>query len=339
MATTDSLDRGFAQLPLRWTLASAIGWALIFLAVGHIATPLLKAGADGAMQGLMDWTSGRLRDTENAPVTLDAIVSGFILWILSLPFMVVFGAFTVVLGIVAALFMLFDQSYGFAVVGFLAGLQPGRHVQPFGQVADRLGWIGRLLGLSAIQGFTVRGARNRIWAIAPVVMGLIAAALAWLTVVPAMRQQGLLPGPTPTLSVVRYEPTPSWQSANTSGEWRFELRQVVLTPRRLEASVRCHFSGFQSARFRIDPQTLLESYKPGRLGFMNERQVLSKERLPLRWTDMGHREIEVPANDYRDVTLYFERPEFPHQHWGLTVYAGTTPTGGTRVPFVFQLPG
>ena len=122
----------------------------------------------------------------------------------------------------------------------------------------------------------------------------------------------------------------------TGGDWRFELTQVVLTQRRLEETVRFHQLSARPARLRVEGRTLLESYRPGRLGFMNERQVLSKERLPLRGSDMASREIEVPAQDYRDVTLYFARPQTPHQQWGLTVYAGTTPTGGLSVPFVFH---
>jgi hypothetical protein len=338
VATAEQLDRQFAVLPLRWTLTSAIGWALIFTAVGHIATPLLKAGADSALQGLGDWTSGRLHDVTSAPSNLNTVLSGFVLWILQIPFVVLFAIFTILLGIVAVAFTLLDQVYGFAAVGLLAGLLPGSHVHLFGQLADRLGWIGGLFGVSAIQAFAVRGRQNRIWAAAPVLIGVLAVLLAWVTIVPALRQNGLLLGPAPTQSIVRYQPTESWRSVMSDGDWRFELTQVVLTPRRVEATVRFHQLSARSARLRVDGQTLLESYKPGRLGFKNERQVLSKERLPLRGSDMASREIEVPARDYRDVTLYFARPQTPHQQWGLTVYAGTTPTGGLSVPFVFQLP-
>ena len=338
MATANPLDRGFVQLPLRWTLASAIGWALIFLALGHIATPLLKGGADSALQGLEDWTSGRLHDVTNAPSNLNTVLSGFVLWILQIPFVLLFAVFTLLLGVVAVVFTLLDQAYGFAVVGFLAGLRPGSHVRPFGQLADHLGWIGGLFGLSAIQALAVRGARNRIWAAVPVAVGILAVGLVWLKIVPAMRQNGFFPGQSPTQSIVRYQPTASWRSAQSSKEWRFELTQVVLTSRQVEATVRCNRLPARSGLLRVDGQTLLESYRPGRLGFMNERQVLTKERLTLRGSDMASREIEVPGRDYRDVTLYFTRPEAPHQQWGLTVYAGTTPTGGMRVPFVFQLP-
>jgi len=338
MATAHPSDRGFPALPLHWRIASAIGWALVFSAVGHAATPLLKAGADSALQGLGDWTSGRLHDLTSAPSNLNTVVSGFILWILQIPFVLLFAIFTILLGIVAVAFSLLDQVCGFVVVGFLAGLQPGTHVHPFGQLADRLGWIGSLFGVSAVQAFAVRGRQNRIWAAAPVVIGVLAVVLAWVTVVPALRQNGLLPGPTRTVSIVRYQPTETWRSVMTGGDWRFELTQVVLTPQRVEATVRFHQLSARSARLRVDGQTQLESYKPGRLGFTNERQVLSKERLPLRGSDMASREIEVPARDYRDVTLYFERPQAPHQQWGLRVYAGTRPTGGLSVPFVFQLP-
>ena len=337
MATANPLDRGFSDLPLHWRLASAVGWALTFSAVGHTATPLLKAAADSALQGLGDWTSGRLHDVTSAPSNLNTVVSGFVLWILQIPFVLLFAVFTILLGIVAVAFTLLDQVYGFAVVGFLAGLQPGSHVHPFGQLADRLGWIGGLFGVSAIQAFAVRGRRNRIWAAAPVVIGVLAVVLAWVMIVPAMRRHGFFLGPAPTQTIVRYQPTASWRSVMAGGDWRFELTQVVLTPRRLEATVRFHELSARPARLRVDRQTLLESYKPGRLGFMNERQILSKERLWLRGSDMARREIEVPARDYRDVTLYFARPRTPHQQWGLTVHAGTTPTGGLSVPFVFQL--
>ncbi len=325
-------------LPLRWTLASAIGWALIFYAVGHTATPLLRAGADSALQGLGDWTSGRLHDVTSAPSNLNTVVSGFIIWFLQIPFVLLFAVFTLALGIVAIACSLLDQVYGFAVVGFLAGMQPGRHVYPFGQFADRLGWFGGLVGVSAIQTFAVRGARNRVWAAAPLVIGALAVILSWIMVVPAMWQHGLLPGAAPTQNIVRYQPTAVWQSVQRHGDWRFELTQVVLTPRRVEATVRCFHLSARSARLRVDSQTLLESYKLVRLGFMHERQVLTKEQLWLRGSDMPGRDVEVPARDYRDVTLYFARPHTPHQQWGLTVYAGTTPTGGLSVPFVFQLP-
>jgi hypothetical protein len=338
MATAEQLDRQLADLPLRWTLASAVGWALVFSAIGHAATPLLKAGADCALQGLGDWTSGRLHDVTNAPSNLNTVLSGFVLWILQIPFVLLFAIFTILLGIVAVAFTLLDQVYGFAVVGFLAGLQPGSHVYPFGQLADRLGWLGGLFGVSAIQAFAVRGRQNRIWAAAPVVIGSLAVVLAWAAIVPALRQNGLLSGTAPTQAIVLYQPTESWRSVMTGGDWRFELTQVVLTPRRVEATVRFHQLSARPARVRVDGRTLLESYMPGRLGFMNERQVLSKERLPLRGSDMASREIEVPGRDYRDVTLYFARPQAPHQQWGLTVYAGTRPTGGLSVPFVFQLP-
>ena len=169
-------------------------------------------------------------------------------------------------------------------------------------------------------------------------MGALAVGLAWIVIAPALRQYGLFPGPTPTQTVVRYQPTESWRSVMTGGDWRFELTQVVLTPRRVEATVRFHLLSSRPASLRVDRQTLLESYQPGRLGFMNERQVLSKERLYLRGSDVATRDIEVGARDYRDVTLYFARPRTPHQQWWLTVYAGTTPTGGLSVPFIFQLP-
>jgi hypothetical protein len=339
VSVIERLGNGSADIPLRWRLASAACWALIFSAVGHVATPLLKAGADTALQGLGDWTSGRLRDVTSAPSNLNTVLSGFILWILQIPFVLIFAVFTLLLGIVAVALTLLDQTYGFAVVGFLVGLQPGRHVRPFGQLGDRLGWIGGLLGVSAIQAFALRGSRNRLWAAAPVVIGVVVVGLAWVKIVPAIRQHGLLPGPATTQTVVRYQPTQSWRSIQSSGQWRFELTQVVLTPRQVEATVRCNCLSARSARLRVDGQTLLESYRPGRLGFMNERQVLTKERLTLRGSDIASREIEVPGRDYRDVTLYFARPRVPHQQWGLTVYAGTTPTGGLRVPFVFQLPG
>src|SRR4029077_17113011 len=212
MATAEQLDRQFANLPLRWTLASAVGWALIFSAIGHAATPLLKAGADSALQGLGDWTSGRLHDATSAPSNLNTVLSGFVLWILQIPFVLLFAVFTILLGIVAVAFTLLDQVYGFAVVGFLAGPPPGSHVLPFGQLADRLGWLGGLFGISAIQTFAVRGRQNRIWAAAPVVIGVLAVVLAWVTVVPAVRQNGLLPGHAPTQTIVRYQPTESWRS-------------------------------------------------------------------------------------------------------------------------------
>jgi hypothetical protein len=325
-------------LPLRWTLASAVGWALIFCAIGHTATPLLKAGADSALQGLGGWTSGRLHDVTSAPSNLNTVVSGFILWILQIPFVLLFAAFTLGLGIVAIACSLLDQVYGFAIVGFVFGLQPGPHVYPLGRLADRLGWVGGFLGISAIQTFAVRGARNRVWAAAPLVIGALAATLAWVMVVPAMREHGMLPGPVARQSIVRYQPTPAWKSVQHHGDWRFELTQVVLAPRRVEATVRCFRVSAQPARLRVDRQTLLESYKPVRPGFMHERQVLTKERLPIRGSDVPSRDIEVLARDYRDVTLYFGRPETPHQRWGLSFYAGTTPKGGLRVPFIFDLP-
>src|SRR4029077_6623576 len=133
MATAEQLDRQFANLPLRWTLASAVGWALIFSAIGHAATPLLKAGADSALQGLGDWTSGRLHDVTSAPSNLNTILSGFVLWILQIPFVLFFAVFTLLLVVVGVVFTVLDQGYGFAVLGFLAGLRPGCHVRPFGQ--------------------------------------------------------------------------------------------------------------------------------------------------------------------------------------------------------------
>src|SRR5882762_9878421 len=121
-------------LPLRWTLASAVGWALIFSAVGHMATPLLKVGADSALQGLGDWTSSRLHDVTSAPSNLNTIFSGFILWILQIPFVLAFAVVVLALGIIAIACSLLDQVYGFAVIGFLAGLRPGPHIHPFGQL-------------------------------------------------------------------------------------------------------------------------------------------------------------------------------------------------------------
>ncbi len=151
MATADSFDRGFADLPLHWRLASAVGCALVFSAVGHTATPLLKASADSVLQGLGDWNSGRLNDLMSAPSNLSTIFSGFILWILQIPLVLIFAAFALLLGFVALAFTLLDQAYGFAVIGLFVGLQPGGHTHPFIRLADRLGWIGGLLGVSAVQ--------------------------------------------------------------------------------------------------------------------------------------------------------------------------------------------
>jgi hypothetical protein len=273
----------------------------------------------------------------NAPSNLNTIFNGFVLWILEIPFILAFAVLTLAVGIVAVAFMLLDRVYGFAVIGFMAGLRPGWHVHPFGQLADRLGWVGRLLGISAVQAFTIRGARNKVWAIAPVVLGVLAVSLAWLVVVPAMRQHGLLPGSAAAEPIVRYRPTSSWQRDIRFGEWRFELTQVVLAPQQIEATVRCHNMSPGSATLRVDEETRLESYKPGRLGFLHEEQVLSKEYLGLRRSDAPSQGIMVPAQDYRDVTLFFARPETPHQRWGLTFYAGTTAKGGVRVPFIFDL--
>src|SRR5262249_11799468 len=158
--------------------------------------------------------------------------------------------------------------------------------------------------------------------------------LAWLLVVPAMRQYGLLPGVAVAQSTVRYQPTASWQSVVRFGEWRFELTQVLLAPQQLEATVRCFHVSPRPALLRVDGQTKLESYKPGKLGFLHEQQVLSKEYLRLERSNAPSQGVVVPAGDFRDVTLYFARPETPHQQWGLTFYAGTTATGGIRAPFI-----
>lgn len=151
MATADSLDSRLAHMPLRRRLASAVGCALVLSAVGHTATPLLKAVVDSALQRLSDWNSGRLNDLMSAPSNLSTILSGFTLWILQIPFVLLLAAFALLLGLVALAFTLLDQAYGFAVIGLIVGLQPGGHRHPFARLADRLGWIGGLLGVSAVQ--------------------------------------------------------------------------------------------------------------------------------------------------------------------------------------------
>ncbi len=78
-----------------------MGLGAVFWIVGHLATPFLKAAADGSLGLMRDWISRALNQVMSAHPDLGGILFGLIFGFIQAVAAVFFGAFVMALALVA----------------------------------------------------------------------------------------------------------------------------------------------------------------------------------------------------------------------------------------------
>src|SRR5258708_4402097 len=79
--------------PFVLRFSSALGWALVFWVVCHVAAPVLKGAVDSCDHTMGAWTSSQLNHVITGHPDLGGIVFGIVFAIIQIPVVVVFGAF------------------------------------------------------------------------------------------------------------------------------------------------------------------------------------------------------------------------------------------------------
>ena len=299
-----------AELPPLWRLSSAVGWALVFWVVGHVAAPVLKGAADGCDHEMGAWTSSQLNHVITGNPDLSGIVFGIILAIIQILVVVAFGAFVMALALLAIGVGLLDQFFASALLGFLFGWKPGRHAQPFRPLAQALEGGGKMLGAS-VQVFTYPRLGDKLWAITPLVVGIAAAALLWIKFPAVLRAMGHEEqGAHRAVTILRYEPGPGWEPAAGDPEIKIRLERIELEPGRLACTLLFRVPPSRSASIAVDGRSFIRP--------LDRTKVLTGQELSLVGDD-GRVAVKQPlrlaGGDSREATYFFVRPTAPEDQW------------------------
>jgi hypothetical protein len=314
VAAVERSEDRFADLPLHWRLASAVGWALIFWTLGHIADPLLKAGGDGLLRLLGSWSSGRLNELIHSPSTLGTIVFGLLRAAIEIPLILAFSIVVLAFGLIAIAVTIADQLFGFAALGFVFGLRPGRHVRPFGSVANVLEWAAAIFGEATVYLFIGGRRSTRLAALAAVVVGIGLAVLAGKGL-PAVVDRARLRLARPVATAyLHYTAGPSWVRVASDRELAMELERVDLEPTRLACALRLRNTSHSSLAVLVQRTTVVRSFE--------RTKVLTAEVLPVTSDDGAvplEGMIRLRPGSAAEATYYFPRPQAPEARWRLLV--------------------
>lgn len=310
MATDEVSDRASLRLPLHWRIASALGWAMIFWAVGHVVSPALNGTAEGLSQQIGAWTSSHLNQATSSSPDLGGIVFGILFGIIQIPLVIIFSVIVLAVGLVAILVRSLDQTYASAVVGFFFGFRSGEHALPFRPLAIAFEKGGDMLRAS-VEVFTYPRLSDKLWAVMPLILGILAVGLVWGFGPIAIRQTFHSEmTPHRAVTVLRYEPGPGWREAAWDKVVKIELKGVEVEPGRIACTLFFQAVGSQPATIKIDNRTY---FSP-----LDRNLVLTRQEPRLRGDDgriaIG-REYFLPPGEGREGTLYFERPKVHEEQW------------------------
>lgn len=296
---------------------SAIGGLLAFVAggfVGWLLGELLAARFTHGANALQGWVSWRMQHAQgigDIPLNLVGIVVSFFFTTFSL------------------LFELAHRFYLTALIGAGVGSLDSPWSRFFRGVGQAMQGGATLTTVSAVEVVTIRGVRNKLWALIPVVLavGLVA------FLVKAAHH--FVPPEKPAVEqFMRFQPQPTWTTRVSGRAIDIELRSVELEPKRLGAVVRFTSKSRREQEVVVYPASNIRpDYDRTNAGPWTTASG-TDGRFPLNSA------FTIPRNGYIEGTVYFERPREVFVPWRLTVYAGrpgTPPMQSDNLLFFFQL--
>ena len=308
------------EVPVAGLVIGVLLWATLGWILGHPMALGLSSLADSTLSGIKSWTSHLLFSNTSSRPDFGQVLASLVLAVIQIPLVLVALGFALALGILAALAQLLDGLHLFPLAGAIVGFIPGWHSRPFWTLGQRVAAAVGIVSVSTVEVFTLRGATNRLWAASPLLVVVGLALIGYIAVMPRLQR---ISGSAQAIE--RYRPTPAWQTTIEFGGWRFELKEVILTPNELEARISATNLRKTQASFVVAGKTSLRTAE----GIMNSESVRA-----LR-TDIP-RTVIAPGQT-RDVIVYFTRPEVPHRAWRMRFIALNTATKGVEGPFTFDL--
>lgn len=278
-------------------LAGGIGWAIVFWLIGRYLAPPLAQWVDSV-------------DLWNKHYSEHPQIQNLFLLLLQIPVLLITGVFILALRLIVGTVSLAQRFYVTAIAGFFFGLSAGTPSSLFHWFGGLFGSGAKLVGVSAVEVFTMRRASHRAWALVPVVIAAVLLFYAyrfvenhWPTTRPPVQQ------------MERFRPTASWRAYLASGGTPFsvQLTTVDVEQDRVAVTLRFRNDSGQRERLRIDRHTSLRmgierSFADRWFFVLGDDQRVSLDN-----------DAFVEPGAVLEGTLYFRRAAEPFEPWWLTV--------------------